>query len=196
GLRVVPAASGNGQMAALGAAQHVGLIHAFSELFEPLDVLLIDTAAGLSDSVLTFSAAAHRVAVVVCDEPASLTDAYGLIKALSRRAPDCRFEVIANMVEHAAHGRQLFDKLDRACERFLKLSPSYGGWVPRDDYLRRAVQRQTTVLEAYPASPSARAFRALAGAVDAWPQPDGARGGIEFFLERQLRAAAGAGSVQ
>src|SRR5690606_28808391 len=66
GLRVVPASSGNSQMAGLSAPQHAGLIGAFSELFEPLDVLLIDTAAGLSDSVLTFSAAAHRIVVVVC----------------------------------------------------------------------------------------------------------------------------------
>ena len=192
GLRVVPASSGNTQMAALSGVQHAGLIGAFSELFEPLDVLLIDTAAGLSDSVLTFSAAAHRIAVVVCDEPASLTDAYGLIKALSRRAPSCRFEVVANMVDNAAHGRQLFEKLDRACQRFLELSPSYCGYVPRDEYLRRAVQKQTTVIEAYPASPAARAFRTLAGGIDAWPQPDGAQGGIEFFLERQLRAGMAA----
>ncbi len=192
GLRVVPGSSGNLALATLGTPQHAGLIHAFSELFEPLDVLLIDTAPGLSDGVVTYCGAAHRVLVVVCDEPASLTDAYGLIKVVSRLAPGCRFEVVANMVEGAAHGRALFDKLDRACQRFLNLSPAYGGSVPADDYLRRAVQKQAAVLEAYPASPSARAFRALAGAIDAWPEPQTARGGIEFFLERQLRAEGAA----
>src|SRR5690606_25956298 len=97
GLRVVPAASGNHGMANLTRAQHAGLVHAFSQLPEPLDVLLIDTAAGLGDGVLTFAGAAQRVVVVVCDEPASLTDAYGLIKVLHRRQAGCRFEVVANM---------------------------------------------------------------------------------------------------
>ena len=63
-----PAASA---MASLGRAQHAGLIHAFSQLFEPLDVLLVDTAAGLGDGVVTFSEAAQRVVVVVCEKPAS-----------------------------------------------------------------------------------------------------------------------------
>ena len=82
GLKVVPASSGSMAMASLGRAQHAGLVNAFSQLFEPLDVLLIDTAAGVGDGVVTFSEAAQRVVVVVCDEPASLTDAYGLIKVL------------------------------------------------------------------------------------------------------------------
>ncbi len=72
-------------MATLGRAQHAGLIHAFSQLLEPLDVLLVDTGAGVGDGVVTFTEAAQRVVVLVCDEPASLTDAYGLIKVLTRR---------------------------------------------------------------------------------------------------------------
>src|SRR5690606_41499045 len=80
---------------------------------EPLDVLRIAPAAGLSGSVLTFSEAARRITVVVCDEPAALTDAYGLIKALRRRQPSARLDVVANMVEDEAHGRALHDKLVR-----------------------------------------------------------------------------------
>ena len=86
GLQVVPAASGVRQMAELSVGEHAGLIRAFSDLYHNLDVLIIDTAAGISDSVMTFSHAAHHVLVVVCDEPASITDAYALIKVLSRGA--------------------------------------------------------------------------------------------------------------
>ncbi len=134
GLRVVPAASGSVGMASLGRAQHAGLVHSFSRLLEPLDVLLVDTAAGVGDAVITFSEAAQRVVVVVCDEPASLTDAYGLIKALSRRQSGCRFEIVANMVDNAAQGRVLYEKLLRVCDRFLGLTPSYFGYVPYDEY--------------------------------------------------------------
>jgi flagellar biosynthesis protein FlhG len=190
GLRVVPASSGSLTMATLARAQHAGLIHAFSQLLEPLDVLLIDTAAGLGDGVVTFSEAAQRVVVVACDEPASLTDAYGLIKVLCRRQSGCRIEVVANMVDNAAQGRALYDKLARVCDRFLGLTPAYLGHIPHDEYLRQAVRRQSTVVETHPSSPSARAFQRLAAAVDGWSAAAGARGGIEFFMERLVRPEA------
>jgi flagellar biosynthesis protein FlhG len=188
GLRVVPASSGSISMATLSRVQHAGLIGAFSQLLEPLDVLLVDTAAGLSDGVITFSEAAQRVVVLVCDEPASLTDAYGLIKVLSRRQPACRFEIVANMVDSAAQGRELYEKLMRVCHRFLGITPAYFGYVPNDDYVRQAIRRQATVVEAFPSSPAARAFERLAHAVDGWEAPAHARGGVEFFMERLVRS--------
>jgi flagellar biosynthesis protein FlhG len=188
GLRVVPATSGSVNMATLSRVQHAGLIGAFSQLLEPLDVLLVDTAAGLSDGVITFSEAAQRVVVLVCDEPASLTDAYGLIKVLSRRQPGCRFEIVANMVESPAQGRELFEKLMRVCHRFLGITPAYFGYIPSDEYVRQAIRRQTTVVEAFPSSPAARAFQRLAHIVDGWDAPLHARGGVEFFMERLVRA--------
>ena len=191
GLRVVPATSGNVSMAALSRVQHAGLIGAFSQLLEPLDVLLVDTAAGLSDAVVTFSEAAQRVVIVVCDEPASLTDAYGLIKVLSRRQPSCRFEVVANMVDSAVQGRELYEKLMRVCHRFLGITPAYFGYLPNDDFVRQAIRRQATVVEAFPSSPSARAFQRLARVVDGWEAPGRARGGVEFFMERLVRSASG-----
>jgi flagellar biosynthesis protein FlhG len=198
GLRLVPASSGSVEMATLSRAQHSGVINAFSELFEPIDHLLIDTAAGLGESVLTYSEAAQRVVVVVCDEPASLTDAYGLIKVLHRRRPDCRINVVANMVDSASQGRALYEKLARVTERFLQFVPTYFGMIPFDDYLRRAVQQQTSVVEAYPWSASARAFKKLASAADQWPTTVAARGCPEFFLERLLRTSASSaeGAVQ
>ncbi len=190
GLRLVPASSGSLEMATLDRAQHAGIISAFSELFEPVDHLLIDTAAGINESVLAYSEAAQRVVVIVCDEPASLTDAYGLIKVLHRRRPNARIEIVANMVDSAAQGRTLYEKLARVSDRFLRFVPAYCGAIPQDDYLRRAVQKQVSVVEAYPWSASARAFKKLAQAADTWPTAARASGCAEFFLERLLRTHA------
>ena len=55
GLQVVPASSVVRKMAELSAGEHAGLIRAFSDLYHNLDILLIDTAAGISDSVTTFA---------------------------------------------------------------------------------------------------------------------------------------------
>ncbi|HLM54035.1 MAG TPA: MinD/ParA family protein [Pseudoxanthomonas sp.] len=187
GLLVVPASSGLRHMAELQPAEHVGLVNVFSELQRALDVMVVDTAAGITDSVLTFCQAAQDAVVVVCDEPASITDAYALIKVLSRDRGVDRVHVVANMVRDATEGRRLYEKLARVCERFLgDIALHYLGPVPQDDWLRRAVQRQQAVVKAYPGSPSARAINDIARLCARWQPPAGARGNVEFFVERMI----------
>src|SRR6187549_2404309 len=74
GFSVIPGASGVSRMAELSTSEHLGLVQAFSHLTAGLDVLIVDTAAGISDSVRQFCQAAQHVLLVVRDEPASLTD--------------------------------------------------------------------------------------------------------------------------
>jgi len=188
GLYVVPAASGKRHMTELLPQQHVGLVHAFSQLDLPIDTMVVDTAAGIADGVLTFCQAAQDVIVVVCDEPASVTDAYALIKVLSRERGVNRVQVLANQVSHTGEGRELFGKLERVTARFLDVTLSYLGAIPRDEWLRRAVQRQEAVVEAFPSSPSALAFRDIARRAAQWQAPQGSRGGVEFFIERLVAA--------
>lgn len=192
GLWVVPAASGKRHMTELTPAQHVGLVHAFSELDLPIDTMVIDNAAGIADGVLTFCQAAQDVIVVVCDEPASVTDAYALIKVLSRERGVSRVQVLANQVQTAAEGRQLFAKLERVASRFLDVTLHDLGAIPRDEWLRRAIQRQEAVVDAFPASPSALAFRDIARRANQWQSPPGPRGHVEFFPERLLAQPRGA----
>jgi flagellar biosynthesis protein FlhG len=193
GLRIVPSSSGTRSMLNLSTAEQGGLVRAFSELRDDVDVMLVDIAAGLSESVITFTRAAHEVVVVVCDEPASLTDAYALIKVLNRDHDVDRFHILANMTGNAHEGKQLFDKLARVSQRFLDVTLGYMGAVPYDDYLRRAVQRQLAVVEAYPRSRSALAFRKMADRTDRWPSPQVATGRLEFFVERLIRSGSVAG---
>lgn len=189
GLQIVPASSGVSRMASLSPREHSGIIHAFSELYHSLDVLLIDTAAGISESVLTFTHAAHHVVVVVCDEPASITDAYALIKVLSREHGVNRFQILSNQTRSVGEGQDLYGKIARVCDRFLDVTLEFMGAVPHDDYVRRAIQEQTAVVEAYPACQASLAFKNLAARADKWPAPAGARGHVEFFIERLVQGA-------
>ena len=195
GLQIVPAASGIKKMANLTDAEQAGIIRAFSDLYHRVEVLVVDTAAGLHDSVLTFSQAAHHVVVVVCDEPASITDAYALIKVLSREHGVQRFQILANQTRRSGEGPELFQKISRVCDRFLNVTLEFAGSIPFDDYLRRAVQRQTAVVDTYPASISSVALKNLASKADKWSVPQGARGHLEFFVERMVGARIGPSTV-
>lgn len=149
GVRIVPAASGTQSMVHLSPAQHAGLIQAFSEIGDNLDVLVIDTAAGIGESVVSFVRAAQEVLLVVCDEPTSITDAYALIKLLNRDYGMNRFRVLANMAQSPQEGRNLFAKLTKVTDRFLDVALQYVGAVPYDECVRKAVQKQRAVYEAF-----------------------------------------------
>lgn len=190
GLKIVPAASGLQEMVKLGAREHAGLISAFSEISHNMDVLIIDTAAGISDEVINFLCAAQEVVAVVCNEPTSVTDAYALIKILNQQYGLHKVRVVANMVRDEADAESVFAKLQNVTDRFLDVSLLYSGFIPADDQLRKAVQKQRAVLDLYPASRAAEAFRKLAAEVDRWPIPTVPTGHLEFFVERLVTEAA------
>ena len=193
GLMIIPATSGTQSMVELSASEHAGLIRAFSELKTPIDILLVDTAAGISDMVMSFARAAQDVMVVVCDEPTSITDAYALIKLLSREYGVFRFRIVANMVRSLREGQDLFTKLTRVTDRFLDASLELVACVPYDNNVRQAVKKQKVVVDAFPKSPASLAFRALANKVATWPIPNQPGGHLEFFIENLLQPKKVAG---
>ncbi len=184
GLRIVPAASGTQEMVNLGPREHAGIITAFSEVAHQMDVLLIDTAAGISSEVISFLVAAQEILVVVCNEPTSITDAYALTKVLNQQYGVKRIRILVNMVRSAQEADGVFSKLVTVADRFLNVTLDYAGFIPFDEHVRRAVQRQRSVVDAYPASPASQSFMELARRVDSWPLPKVPRGHLEFFVER------------
>ncbi len=184
GIKIVPASSGTQRMTQLSSMEHAGLINAFSELGDQIDVLIVDTAAGISEAVVSFLRASQELLLVVCDEPTSITDAYALIKLMNRDYGTNRFRILANQVGSEQEGRHLFEKLTRVTERFLDVALQYVGIVPYDEAVKKAVQRQKAVLDAYPRAKASLAIKALADKVESWPLPSSPRGHLEFFVER------------
>ncbi|APE05998.1 MULTISPECIES: MinD/ParA family protein [Alteromonas] len=190
GIKIAPATSGTQSMAELSTTQHAGLIRAFSELRSPIDVLLVDTAAGISDMVLSFAKASQDIMVVVCDEPTSLTDAYALIKLLNREHGVFRFKVVANMVRDVREGQELFSKLSKVTGRFLDVALELVATIPFDENIRRAVRKQTAIVDAYPGSPASVAISQLANRAASWPIPTQPGGHLEFFIEQLIAEKA------
>jgi flagellar biosynthesis protein FlhG len=186
GVSVIPAASGVARMAMLPQTELAAIVQAFSTLPGNYDTLLIDTAAGLGDSVLAFCQAAQHQLLVIRNEPASLTDAYALIKTLSQERRVRRFRVLVNMARAGTEPQQLFRRLQRVTDRFLDVVLDYAGDIPDDDNVARAVRAQRSVLAAYPGGPAARAYRQLAGAAQGWSLPGESAAGIQFFVEKML----------
>jgi flagellar biosynthesis protein FlhG len=186
GVRVVPASSGVARLASLSLTEQNGIVQAFSALPGPPQILIVDTAAGIAETVLQFCQAAQQVLLVLRDEPTSLTDTYALIKVLSRERGVRQFRVLTNLTRHAADGQIAFRRLQRVTDRYLEVALEHVGDIPEDLSLQKAVQAQRPVIELFPGSPASRAFKTLARVADQWPLPAGPSGRIEFFMERLL----------
>ena len=193
GVLIAPATSGTQSMTELTATEHAGLIRAFSELTTPIDVLIVDTAAGISDMVLSFARASQDIMVVVCDEPTSLTDAYALIKILNREHGVFRFKIIANMVRNLREGQELFAKLSKVTGRFLDVALELVATIPYDENIRKSVRKQKAIVDAYPHSPAAQAIQKLSQQALSWPIPSQPGGHLEFFLEQLVAEKAAGG---
>ena len=187
GIKIIPGASGIQKMAELAPAEQAAMIHAFSEIDQELDVLIVDTAAGISASVVNFARACQDIVVVVCDEPTSLTDAYAFIKLLNRDYKLSDFHVITNMVRTVEQGRALFQKLTKVTDHYLDVTLRYIGAVPYDPNLGKAVQKQTPVVVAFPDTKASAAIKEIAAKINGWPFKSGGNSFIEFFMEKMIR---------
>jgi flagellar biosynthesis protein FlhG len=191
GLRVIPAASGVAQMVEMQRTDQETLIRQLSDQLMPPDVLIVDTGAGIDQTVQTFVAACQTAVLVVCDEPASLTDAYALMKVMRAKKDVRRFEILANQVDTPIQGKQLFERIASVCDRYLDVELGYLGGVPSDMYLRRAVQERKALVSAYPRSPAANAIRDVSRRLNR-QAPRSQRSGVGFFVEQLLRQQSNA----
>ena len=171
GIHVLPASSGVARLTALTEAQQVMIQEQLARLTTKMDVLLIDTGAGISPNVTFFASAADETMIVVSPEPTSLTDAYALIKVLARQYRERRFKVLVNQAKSPREAAEVFGKLDVAVDHFLHVAVELVGAIPYDDYVHLAVMQQKALCELFPDAPAAQAFRRLAHHVTQWPRP-------------------------
>jgi flagellar biosynthesis protein FlhG len=186
GILLLPGASGQ-EITALRYDQKVALLTELDDLSHEVDLVLVDTGSGISDAVTYFATAAQEIVVVVTPEPASMTDAYALVRVLASVHHEKRFRILANNVSGEEEARRLFDTLSGTALRFLNASLDFFGWVPHDLQLVRAVARSQTIVTEAPEAPSSKAFMCLAQRlIQITNSRIRIKGSVQFFFRRML----------
>lgn len=197
GFRLVPGSSGVAAMANLDGIQRRRILTQLAALDGVADHLIIDMGAGISSSVTTFAASAHRTLVVTTPEPTSITDGYGAIKSLVSRGSTARLELLVNMARTLEEGDLVHRRVERVAAKFLRTPLAMGGVIPADPALQEAVRNRRPVLLDAPWSPASQAIKRLAHRLDgrAWrleePEPAPVR---EGFFQKLARGLLGRGS--
>ena len=189
GIMLLPAASGVQEVTALSNEQKIAFLTELDALTHEVDIVLVDTGSGISDTVTYFTTAAHEIVVVVTPEPSSLTDAYALVKVLTSTHHEKRFWILPNNVEGEREAMRIYDTLSRTALHFLKTSLDLLGWVPRDQELVRAVSRCQIVAMRSRSCPSVRAFTTIAQRLAEFAAGEArVKGNLQFFFRRLLAA--------
>jgi flagellar biosynthesis protein FlhG len=187
GLKVLPASSGFPELASLNEYQKIYLLTEMDHYTEAVDVVLIDTGAGISGNVIFFNIGAAERILVVNNQPPAIADAYALIKVLATQHGERTFKLLVNDLDHCREAELVYRTLLRVTERFLGqgLTLDYLGLIPHDAAVPKAVMRQQPVLALYPQAPASQSFGRIAKKL--WEStPPELDGNIRFFRNRLL----------
>jgi flagellar biosynthesis protein FlhG len=160
-LKILPAASGIQELTELSAEQRYIFFSQLSQLIKDFDIVLIDTAAGISSNVLFFNINADEIMVVVTPEPTSITDAYALMKVLSVKYATDQFKLVVNATTSEQEADDVYRQLSLVADRFLNIRIEYYGRVGLDEKLKKGVRRQKIVSEMAPLAKASRDFTVL-----------------------------------
>lgn len=185
GIKILPASSGVQELTSLDEFQRLRIIEEFDLLKEDIDILLIDTAAGISSNVAFFCTASQDIIVVTNPEPTAITDAYALIKVLFTRYQEKDFRLLVNSARNSREAFDVFKRLSIAVERFLNISIDYLGFLPFDRSVQNAVRQQRPFIEIYPECDASKNVMDIALKLIEGPVKN-VKGTVQFFIGNLL----------
>ena len=189
GIKILAASSGIPELADLDKHQKMFLLSELDEYSENVDVVLIDTGAGISRNVLFFNIAALERIVVANKEPTSITDAYALIKVLASKHGENRYKLLVNGLSNPQEGEMVYRTMLKVTERFLgrEISLEYLGVIPYDEAIPRSVLKQQPALSLFPRAKVSQCFTSLAKRLWDAQTPTEMGSNIKFFWRRLLQ---------
>ncbi|HKQ46535.1 MAG TPA: MinD/ParA family protein [Phycisphaerae bacterium] len=161
-LRLIAGASGLSAAADLGPLERRRLIDELGALEADCDILLLDCGAGISQNVLSFTRAADELILVTTPEPTALTDAYALVKVLSRSDYHPPIALVVNQAATLREGQVVADRVASVAARFLGVGLAAHGHILRDEHVRQAVRQRVPFVTQFPKCPAATCIAALA----------------------------------
>jgi len=185
-ILILPASSGVRELTNLNKFQKIQLLTEIDSLDLSIEVILIDTGAGISDNVLFFCGSAQETIIIVTSEPTSLADAYALVKILARDFGKDKFRVLVNMARSEKEAFSTYRKLAIVADKFLNISIDYLGFLPNEQHVKDAIIAQKSFISLYPNSPFSKRLALLGDKIVNMTE-DKSAGGVQFFLKKALR---------
>jgi len=162
GFDIIAGRSGSGSLAQIAPSKLAALRNDLALLSNGYDFVIMDMGAGIERTVRSFATHARACIVVTTDEPTAITDAYAFIKVTAMERPNADLRIVVNMAQSVREGERTYGILLKACREFLKIEPELGGIIRRDQHVREAIRKQSSLLTRYPNTEAAMDIQAVA----------------------------------
>ncbi|MGI5921895.1 MAG: MinD/ParA family protein [Syntrophomonadaceae bacterium] len=163
GLNIIPGGAGISELANLKEGQLRRILTELGKLDGEYDYMIIDTGAGVSDSVISFVLASNDVIVITTPEPTSLTDAYRIVKIASRNDFNGNLYLVVNKVASDTEGVLVGEKLRIVIKKFLNLEIKILGYIANEPLVDEGIRRQQAFIKIFPKSMAARDINRISG---------------------------------
>ena len=183
GIQIVAGASGFSKIANLSDEERENFIEEISRM-DAVDIIVIDTSAGVSSNVLDFIAAADDVVIVTTPEPTAITDAYGIIKIIATEIENMNLgiKLIVNRVKSVTEGKKVAERVINIASQFLNLKVDYLGFVYDDIQVSQAILKQKPFIIVDPDSKASICIKHIVSRLEKVEYKEG--GGLKKFLSR------------
>ncbi len=181
GISIIAGASGFSQLANLTKEQKDLFIHKIDDVSN-FDILIIDTAAGVSDNVLSFILASDETIIITTPEPTAITDAYGIIKSIASRAYNKNIKLIVNRVGNIIQGNKVADRVINIANQFLNVKVENLGFIYEDEIVRKAVIKQKPFFATEPKSKASQCILQITQIIENIEVPK--QKGIKGFFQK------------
>jgi len=184
GIKIIAGGSGLNELFEMDNKKREKLVNELLKLEKHADFILIDTGAGISDTVISFVNAANEVILVVTPEPTSLTDSYAMIKALTIKGRHEKLQIIINRVESDKEANDIFYKLYTAAKKFLNTKIEKLGYVLDSKLVVDSIKNQNPFILMYPNSQISKNINNIATRIIGEGSPNEEKSGISIFINR------------
>ena len=161
GVRLAAGASGRPDMADLHPGRLARLVSAMDDEGDRAEVVLVDTGAGIGRATTSFIYTLGEIVVVTTPDLTAMTDGYAVIKNVAHNNPSARIFVVVNRAKSAVEGLEVFGKIDRVSQRFLRRPLFYLGHILNDSRVGASVASRIPIILNQPAAPASACFRGV-----------------------------------
>jgi len=185
GIKFLSGGSGLRELAKITDMQMAYIIDKFTYIDSVSDIILIDTGAGISDSIISFIKASSETVIITTPEPTSVTDAYAIVKAARETGGGGPIiKLVINRVDDFKEGSDIYNKISKVAKRFLDLDLINLGYIPYDNSMVKAVKNQKPMISVYPNCEASRAIEAIARKLLETPETSQGGNGIKGFMKK------------
>jgi len=190
GVRFISGGSGVNELVNMNNDELANLLSTIVHIDAPVDVIIMDAGAGVSNTIMQVLLASSETIVVTTGEPTSVLDAYALVKTIVKHDATHPLHVIANKCDKVQEAKNIQTGFVDVCGRHLGKNINPLGLISYNHDITASIKRQMPITVSDPYSLTSREIEIIARAILDMPEEREHAGLLSRVFSRVLGARA------